>query len=213
MHYLSVRPSIMLFLLEAAKGCLSKSSKRFTEHCMNHKLITKNQKVQKCKSLSRLLLNFQPSVITEKRCPLRANHWQVSEKHFTQAWISSHKYAHKTHSKTHTVTLSGVITITRREQYTSVPLCCTSGKASSHIKWLPKCQMNGGLLDYLRHESIFLGQAFSFQTFKLNLAFFTKRWVINGHIFTNKHTDKKNLLWFDQVERRTMNMSLQIVTA
>lgn len=85
MHYLSVRPSIMLFLLEAAKGCLSKSSKRFTEHCMNHKLITKNQKVQKCKSLSRLLLNFQPSVITEKRRPLRANHWQVSEKHFTQA--------------------------------------------------------------------------------------------------------------------------------
>ena len=55
-------------------------------------------------------------------------------------------------AQTHTVTLSGVVTVTRRELYTYVSLCFTLGKVSPHV--------SSGL--YKRDEMVFGGFFFSF---------------------------------------------------
>ena len=118
---------------------------RFSLHYLSPQIDWEH--VRKRESLCTLSQHLHLSIIAGRKCPLSANHCQVSESPFRASdWVMFFFFLGlgwiRQRTQTHTAALSGVVTVTRRELYTHVSLCFTLGKVSPHqvvfidaIKW------------------------------------------------------------------------------
>lgn len=150
---------------------------RFSLHYLSPQIDWEH--VRKHKSLCTLSQHLHLSIIAGRKCPLSANHCQVSESPFRGSdWVMFFFFLFffqagwiRHRSQTHTATLSGVVTVTRRELYTHVSLCFTLGKVSPHV--------SSGL--YKRDKMVFGGFFFFFPQKTSKANFLTLKNSINWH--------------------------------